>query len=69
MVEVCTSRTGPSNALIASMVPAEVKEKPAGWMMDGVGGLARGGGNPVAALRMRGRIGGGGREMKSSQGN
>jgi hypothetical protein len=27
------------------MIPAEVKEKPAGLMMDGVGGLARGGGN------------------------
>jgi len=42
---MCTSRTGPSNALIASMIPAEVKEKPTGLMMDGVGVLARGGRN------------------------
>jgi len=46
---------------------ADVKEKPAGLMMDGVGGLARRR-EPASALRMRGRIGGGGRETESSQG-
>ena len=61
MLEMCTSRTGPSNALIASMIPAEVKEKPTGLMMDGVGVLARGGRNqplpPYArAYRRRGTL-------------
>ena len=51
-----------------SVMAADVKEKPAGLMMDGVGGLARGGGEPASALRMRGRIGGGGRKTESSQG-
>jgi hypothetical protein len=37
---------------------ADVKEKPAGLMVDGVGGLARRR-EPASALRMRGRIGGG----------
>ena len=30
---MCTSSTGPSKALIASMIATEVKEKPAGLMM------------------------------------
>jgi hypothetical protein len=44
------------------MMAADVKEKPAGLMMDGVGGLARRQ-EPASTLRMRGCIGGGGREM------
>ena len=53
MLEMCTSRIGPSNALIASMIPAEVKEKPTGLMMDGVGVLERGGRNQPLPLYAR----------------
>ena len=49
------------------MMAADVKEKPAGLMMDGVGGLSRRR-EPASALRMRGRIGGGGRESSHPQG-
>ena len=43
------------------LIPADVKEKPAGLMMDGVGALTRRR-EPASALRLCGRIGGGGRE-------
>jgi len=67
-LEICTSHTRSFECLDRVHDPAEVKEKPAGLLMDGRGGLARGGGEPASALRMRGRIGGGGRETESSQG-
>jgi hypothetical protein len=38
------------------MIPAEVQEKPAGLIMDGVGGLARRGGNQPLPSPMRARI-------------
>ena len=49
------------------MMAADVKEKPAGLMMDGVGGLARRR-EPASALRMRGRIGGGAAKSSHPEG-
>ena len=40
-LEMCTSHTRSFECLDRVHDPAEVKEKPAGLMMDGVGGLAR----------------------------
>jgi hypothetical protein len=45
------------------MIPAEVKEKPAGSMMDGVGVLARAGGNQPLPSVCAGVSAAGGREM------
>ena len=44
-MEMCTSHTRSFECLDRVRDPAEVKEKPAGLLMDGRGGLARGGGN------------------------
>ena len=44
-LEMCTSHTRSFECLYRVHDPAEVKEKPAGLLMDGRGGLARGGGN------------------------